>query len=218
MKKKSEQIEERTAKISTSEKKEYQRTLMVQSSPLERVAMRTVPLLLANGKRKLQVNALLDDCSTKTYLNADVAEELGLEGDVQCINVSVLNGKNKQFETKPVTMKLESLNWNLITEITAFTIEIVTGSLKAVTWCELKSRWKHLKSISFPPIKSQHVDMLIGIDYLNLHQSLKEIRGKPGEPIARLTPLGWTCVGCVPTIDRDYTDYAYFLHDAEREM
>ena len=179
--------------------------------------MRTVPVLLANGKQKLQVNALLDDCSTKTYLNADVAAELGLE-DVQCMNVSVLNGENKQSETRPVTMTLKNLNEKLKTEITAFAIENVTGNLKAVTWCELKLKWKHVNSISFPPINSQHVDMLIGIDYLNLHQSLKEIRGKPEEPIARLTPLGWTCIGCVLTIDRDYTNYAYFLHDAERDV
>ena len=48
--------------------------------------MRTVPVLLANEKQKFQGNAFLDHCSTKTYLNADVAAELGL-GDVQCINV-----------------------------------------------------------------------------------------------------------------------------------
>ena len=129
--------------------------------------------------------------------------KLGLE-EVQCMNVSVLNGENKRLETQPVTMKLESLNGNLKTEITAFTIENVTQNLKAVTWRQQKSRWKHLKSISFPPIKSQHVDMSIGNDYLNLHQSLKEIRGKPREPIAQLTPLGWTCVGCVPAVERLY--------------
>ena len=72
-------------------------------------------------------------------------------------------------------MKFESLNGNLKTKITAFTIGNVTNNLKAVTWCELKSRWKHLKSILFPSIKSQLVDMLIRIDCLNLHQSLKEI-------------------------------------------
>ena len=82
-------------------------------------------------------------------------------------------------------MKLESLNRNLKTEITAFTIQNVTGNLEAVTWCELKSRWKHLKSIFFPPTKSQHVNMLIGIDDLNLHQILKEIQEKPGEPIVQ---------------------------------
>ena len=40
--------------------------------------MKTVTILLANGKQKIQVNALLDDCSTNTYLNANVAAELGL--------------------------------------------------------------------------------------------------------------------------------------------
>ena len=55
-----------------------------KSAPLECVAMRTVPVLLGNGKRK--VNALLDDCSTKTYLNADVVSELGLE-DVQYMSL-----------------------------------------------------------------------------------------------------------------------------------
>ena len=33
--------------------------------------------------RKLQVNALLDDASTKTYINADVAAELELQGCLQ---------------------------------------------------------------------------------------------------------------------------------------
>ncbi|XP_053400438.1 uncharacterized protein LOC128557265 [Mercenaria mercenaria] len=37
--------------------------------------------------------------------------------------------------------------------------------------------------------------MLIGLDYSDLHQSLHEVKGGEGEPIARLTPLGWTCVG-----------------------
>ena len=37
--------------------------------------------------------------------------------------------------------------------------------------------------------------MLIGLDYADLHNARPEVCGKPGEPIARLTPLGWTYVG-----------------------
>ena len=36
-------------------------------------ALRTIPVILKNGRRKLKVNALLDDASTQTYVNADVA-------------------------------------------------------------------------------------------------------------------------------------------------
>ena len=50
----------------------------------EFLVMRTVPVVLINGNRRLKVNALLDDASTKTYINADVAAELGLQGCVQC--------------------------------------------------------------------------------------------------------------------------------------
>ena len=80
--KNNEKMEDRRAKVSSSEKKEGQRILIVQSAPLERVVLRIVPVLLA----KLQVNALLDDCSTKTSLKADIAAELELE-DVQCKSV-----------------------------------------------------------------------------------------------------------------------------------
>ena len=42
------------------------------------IALRTIPVYIKNGNQKLQVNALLDNASTKTYINTDVAAELGL--------------------------------------------------------------------------------------------------------------------------------------------
>ncbi|XP_065178250.1 uncharacterized protein LOC135808925 [Sycon ciliatum] len=36
---------------------------------------------------------------------------------------------------------------------------------------------------------------MIGVDNAELHRALYEVSGPAGEPIARLTPLGWTCVG-----------------------
>ena len=44
----------------------------------------------------------------KTYLNIDVAAELGLQGELQKINVSVLNGQVETFETLPVESTIES--------------------------------------------------------------------------------------------------------------
>ena len=52
----------------------------------------TIPVYLKNGTRKINVNALLNDASTKTYINSDVAAELGLQGQLQRVNVSFLNG------------------------------------------------------------------------------------------------------------------------------
>jgi len=43
-------------------------------------ALRTIPVYLNNGSRKMKVNALLDDASTRSYNNSDVAAELSLQG------------------------------------------------------------------------------------------------------------------------------------------
>ena len=40
--------------------------------------------------------------------------------------------------------------------------------------------------------------MYIGQDQLDLHYSKCDVIGNPGEPIARLGPLGWSCVGPPP--------------------
>lgn len=37
--------------------------------------------------------------------------------------------------------------------------------------------------------------MLIGVDNAELHYSRADVRGGEGDPVARLGPLGWTCIG-----------------------
>ena len=75
---------------------------MSETSVKGNIALRTVFVYLRNGDRKLRINALLDDASTRTYINVDVAAELGLQGHPQKVNVSVLHGQVKTFETTPV--------------------------------------------------------------------------------------------------------------------
>ena len=192
------------------------------------VALRTVPVFLKNGRRGIKVNALLiiiiiimifieskdkntylmlhilcfvrelDETSTKTYLNADVAAELELRGEPKRVTVNVLNGQTETFETTPVEFELESMNGNVATKMSAFTAERVTGSMKVIDWEKHVGKWSHLKGIQFPdPGKRPNVDLLIGVDYAELHYSFKDVRGQPGEPVARLTPLGLTCTGTV---------------------
>lgn len=189
-----------------------------QSSSLQFTALRVIPVYLENGKRGVVVNALLDDASTKTYLNADVAAELGLHGDLQPFSVNVINGQVESFDTMPVKFKLKSINGNSSTEVTALTTTNVTGDLQVVDWNKYANKWQHLRGIKFPDVgRKPTVDILIGLDYPGLHYSYKEIRGRPGEPMARLTPLGWTCVGNpdgnVCNLDRSHFAQTYFIKE-----
>ena len=71
-----------------------------------------------------------------------------------------------------------------------------TGSMRAANWDTEKQNWRHLREIPFPSLeKRKQIDVLLGADYIHLQRALVEVSGNIGEPIARLTPLGWTCVG-----------------------
>lgn len=194
-------------------------TMMTQAyQRADYIGLRTVPVILKNGTRSLKVNALLDDASTKTYVNADIAAELGLQGKSEKVVVNVLNGQVETFETKPINVRLESVNGNMSMNVNAYTANRVTGNMTAVDWNKYSRQWSHLKEIEFPRTASRPiVDILIGLDCADLHCSIREIRGRPGEPIARLTPLGWTCIGNPGSCNKQIfqTNFAstYFVRD-----
>ena len=118
--------------------------LAEQTNRAHFTALRTVPVKVKNGNRSIVVNALLDDASTKTYLNADVAAELGLVGETRKITVNVLNGQRDSFETMPVEFELESLDGRIKVSATGYTTEKVTGDLQPVDWNQYAAKWKHL--------------------------------------------------------------------------
>lgn len=101
--------------------------------------------------------------------------------------------------------------------IEATTVEHVTGNLQTIDWNKQSHKFKHLQGLRFPSVKHKNtVDMLIGVDYANLHCALHEITGELGEPVARLTPLGWTCVGPIQN-ENDATYNTYFQNDIKLE-
>ena len=169
-------------------------THVSHSSSRPTVSMRTVPVVLFNGKKSVVANALLDDGSTRSYVNEDVAAQLGVQGHTQKVSISVLNDQVETFTTTPVTLGLRSVDGTMSTEVELLTTRSVTGKMRVTDWSQNSSKWEHLKGIRFPTFEKQTVDLLIGLDHSDLHFSLHDIRGKPGEPVARLTPLGWTCV------------------------
>ena len=62
--------------------------------------------------------------------------------------------------------------------------------------------------------------MLLGTDYLELQSCLEEIKSAAGEPIARRTPLGWTCVGnlALPSYRNVVSNTHFALHYQHSEM
>jgi len=88
--------------------------------------------------------------------------------------------------------------------------------MQAVDGNLYKAKWKHLKGTKFPqegprPI----VDLLVGVDQVDFLYSIEDVRERPGEPIATLTPLGWTCIGN-PELqaDRVQTNFTFAVNNS----
>ena len=93
---------------------------------------------------------MLDEASTKTSLNADVAAELGLQGRTEKVTVNVLNGQIDTFERKPVSFELLSVDRKVNMNVTAYTVNRVTGDMPVIHWNEYSSKWPYLRKIVFP--------------------------------------------------------------------
>jgi len=92
----------------------------------------------------------------RTYLNSDVAAELGLVGQSERITVSALNGQYEVFDTMPVEVTLQSVDGAVSQRIVALTTDRVTGNPKAIDWRKHNSQWPHLHGIEFPKLGSRN--------------------------------------------------------------
>ncbi len=185
----------------------------------EEISLRTVPCFVVNGERIMRIHTILDDCSTTSYINSDVAAELGLVCDTEDISVGVLNGKRSECSSGQVTFEIQSLDGRVKKSISAFLMDNVTGQLQVKDWNKIKSQHSHLKNIPFPKINKskRKIDMMIGADNCDLIYSIKEVVGEPGEPIARLTPLGWTCIGPTHGSQGKNTHFSFMTVQADPE-
>ena len=157
-------------------------TTLASAQNQENVSLRTAPVWLSANGRKIKVNALLDDASSVSYVNEELAGALGLSARYEQVVVNVLNESVETFDSMPVNMTLESCDGNVRLPFKALTCpRRVTGSYKAVDWSKFQDRWPHLRVCKFPePPADPIVDVLIGQDHIDLHFSKCDVRGNSG--------------------------------------
>ena len=165
------------------------------------------------------MNALLNEGSSRTHLNSDVVAELGGTwggGRPHELTVKVLNDNQEKLNQSVVDFTSNSLHGRLHKQASAYTTERVTGNMQAVDGNLYKAKWKHLKGTKFPQVGPRPiVDLLVGVDQVDFLHSIEDVRERPGEPIATLTPLGWTCTGN-PELqaDRVQTNFTFAVNNS----
>ncbi len=177
-------------------------TTMTTGKGDECFSLRTAPVTISNGSRCVKIHTLLDDASTGSYIDKHIASEIGIDiGELENMSVGTLNGEKTRMNTTEVHFTIQSVDGKVNQPMTAFVSDNVAGDLKVTDWNRAKVKYDHLKEIKFPKFdkNQRRINMLIGANMADLLYSIQDVRGGPGEPIARLTPLGWTCLGDLRT-------------------
>ena len=165
----------------------------------KRVSLRTIPLTLVNphNGKQLDVNALLDDgCSTAAMVSQQAAGLLALAGPTSWTNTEGVGGVVTEFRTITAIVEIRSKTTGVRKQVPAQVMTTPAGSYVPVNWKPYLKDYPHLKQVEvLPPVPNGRVDVLLGSRCPALMASLREVVGGPQEPVARLTPLGWTVTG-----------------------
>ena len=163
-----------------------------------KIAFQTAPVTLKYGSRSVTLNALLDPCSDASFITKAAANELDFEGEEQELQLGTVNGK-EDVTMKTGIVKLMSLHSSYESSVNVHVISSLDGASVRTDWNTVKKQWPHLKSVPFPRMNSKNVDILIGLcaETTQLFVPLKTVKGADSDPVAVLTPLGWTAFGSI---------------------
>ncbi|XP_032229033.2 uncharacterized protein LOC116612438 [Nematostella vectensis] len=164
------------------------------------VLLRTVPVWVSSdGGRRIKVNAFLDDGSDTSYMRSDVAVALGIKAPENNLALSTLTDTKVIVKSKAVSIEVSSVEGGTKRKMTVWTMNELCSGMPIPDWSRHQERWEHLKGLPFHKVPGRKtVDILMGSDHPELALALEERVGEPGEPVARKTPQGWTCIGRVP--------------------
>ena len=120
------------------------------------MSLRTIPIIAYHKEKQIELNALLDDGSSQTFLNAKAANELNLiQNNTWNISVTVLGGNISKMSTSDVHFQISGMQKF---KIDAITTKDVVGDTEAINWIYHKSFSPHLSCIKFSQPKCKKIE------------------------------------------------------------
>lgn len=158
-----------------------------------RTFLKIIPVTAAGPKGEINTYALLDDGSTVTLVDEDVASAIGAQGPRDPLRIeAIANTKVQEIQSKRISLTLRGANDQVVQ---ARTIKGLKLSPQTVSYADIKG-CDHLidleKHIVHPNAKPR---ILIGQDNWQLLVASAMRTGSMSQPVASLTPLGWVLHG-----------------------
>lgn len=159
---------------------------------------RIVPVTLYGDKKTVTIFALMDDGSTLTLLEEEVADFLGVKGinDPPCIrwtgDVTRYEDDSRRLNLQISAAKPNSKVYPLSNVYIVKNLNLSNETMNAVN---VKSKYTYLQNIPLESYENVTPSMIIGVNNPNLISSMRVREGGWHQPVASKTRLGWTLFG-----------------------
>lgn len=173
------------------------------------VLLRILPVTLKGPKAEVKTFALLDDASTVTLLDNDVAAMIGVTGEKEPLSMCWINGVPSQpqhSERVSLTVSNEDEEFELKNVRTVKNLNLPTQSVDVK---KLSKRWEYLRDKC--SLENAKPTILIGQDNCHLILAREIVEGPKNAPVLTRTKLGWIIHGNVGQF-KDRTDSEIICH------
>nr|CTR11689.1 polyprotein [Calliphora vicina] len=159
---------------------------------------RIVPVTLYNDKKSVSIYALMDDGSSLTLLEKEVADVLQVCGirDPLCIRWT---GDISRYENNSQRLNLEISSTKPNSKIfpinNVYTVQNLNLSAEHMIVEKIKEKYPYLKNIPLEGYHNVVPSMIIGVNNPNLITPTQICEGGWQQPVACKTRLGWTLFG-----------------------
>ncbi|XP_055614645.1 uncharacterized protein LOC129760976 [Uranotaenia lowii] len=158
---------------------------------------RIVPIIVhGSGNRKIETFAFLDDGSSLTLVEEALIHELGLQGEPQTLCLRWTGNQTRtEWNSEVVELSISGIGHPRYILNDTRTVKELSLPKQTVDSKALSSSFAHLRGLPITSYQEAVPRVLIGINNLRLTVPLSVKEGRPQEPIATKTRLGWCIYG-----------------------
>ncbi|XP_037297647.1 LOW QUALITY PROTEIN: uncharacterized protein LOC115453172 [Manduca sexta] len=187
-----------THKPVESKSEEQHNNEQVNSAWVPRVSfLKIAPVRIFGPRKAVDTFALLDDGSTVSLVDDDLAKSIGIDGPEEPLHICTYDGTTRNNAgSRRVSFKIRGQGENLRTQqIDAHTVNDLKLATQKISR-EAVRDCRHLDEfVAHLDPREVRPRILIGQDNWHLLLATRTKKGKRNQPVASLTPLGWVVHG-----------------------
>ena len=149
------------------------------------------------GKSKT-VYCMLDDQSNRSLISPDLLDHFGFRGlSKRSYQMTSCTGTQQMSGRRASGIKIQSLDGKSVFELPCLLeCDSIPKDRSELPSSDIAQSFKHMKDISHAiPHSDAPISLLVGRDLPAVHHILDQRLGRPLDPFAQKTPLGWVIVG-----------------------